>query len=355
MIIIIIIAMFILLLFFFLFFKVSIEKIDIPTLKIDAVITWVNGKDENFKNQVIQYRDYENERFDMNEELRFCLRSIEKNMRFINKIFIVIKDNQFPHFLKKKHFQIEFVRHSQIIPRHYLPTFNSISIENFIHKIPGLSEHFIYFNDDMILLQECHQSMFFTKNSVIHTKDDKKSHEALVYKYWDKKTKKIEAKFKPQRFIFSNFINQNNELLDLIFWKEKRFRSQHIPYACKISFLDELDELIKTIEHDGTSLYEHSGMHKFRDMRSIARFSIFKKYVEIYMNNAIEKQYSIIAIVINEKEDKLNEIKEIKKSSDVFLVIHNETIKENDISIKNFNALKEVLSECFPLKSSYEI
>ena len=37
------------------------------------------------------------------------------------------------------------------IPEEILPTFNSHAIELHMHKIKGLSEHFVYFNDDMIL------------------------------------------------------------------------------------------------------------------------------------------------------------------------------------------------------------
>lgn len=54
-----------------------------------------------------------------------------------------------------------FVTHSQIIPEKYLPVFNSCAIEMFLHRIPTLQEHFIYFNDDMFIVNNCKFEDFF--------------------------------------------------------------------------------------------------------------------------------------------------------------------------------------------------
>ena len=43
----------------------------------------------------------------------------------------------------------------------YLPTFNSHTIELNFHRIPGLSEQFVYFNDDFLLTGPCAPEDFF--------------------------------------------------------------------------------------------------------------------------------------------------------------------------------------------------
>ena len=50
--------------------------------------------------------------------------------------------------------------HREIIEQEYLPTFNSHVIEANLHKIPNLSEHFIYFNDDVFVAKLYRRAIF---------------------------------------------------------------------------------------------------------------------------------------------------------------------------------------------------
>ena len=56
--------------------------------------------------------------------------------------------------------------HKDIIPQEYLPTFNSRTIEMFIHRIPDLDERFLYFNDDMFPLLPCDEGDFFAEDKI---------------------------------------------------------------------------------------------------------------------------------------------------------------------------------------------
>ena len=56
---------------------------------------------------------------------------------------------------------VRIVYHKEFIPEELLPTFNSATIEMFLHRIPGLSEHFLYGNDDMYPLAELREDDFF--------------------------------------------------------------------------------------------------------------------------------------------------------------------------------------------------
>src|SRR6201999_944559 len=91
------------------------------------------------------------ERWRDNGELKFSLRSLHRHAPWIRRIFIVT-DQQVPDWLDTAHPKIEIVDHRAIFPDHrFLPTFNSCVIEAFLHRIPGLSAHYLYFNDDVFL------------------------------------------------------------------------------------------------------------------------------------------------------------------------------------------------------------
>ena len=51
--------------------------------------------------------------------------------------------------------------HERIIPNELLPTFNSTTIEMYLHRIPDLAEQFIYSNDDMFPIRPLQISDFF--------------------------------------------------------------------------------------------------------------------------------------------------------------------------------------------------
>ena len=79
------------------FYTMKRENVNTP---IDIVITWVNGNENNFMKEVNSYgKKYQLDRFYQNEELKYCLRSIELNMTYVRKIFIVTREDQHPYFL----------------------------------------------------------------------------------------------------------------------------------------------------------------------------------------------------------------------------------------------------------------
>lgn len=135
---------------------------------IDLVYLWVDGSDEEWleKKQHYSNNDYTTEATDIsrtkdNDELKFSLRSVDKYLPWINKIFIVT-DKQIPEWLDTSNPKINVVFHQDFIPKDILPTFNSTVIELYLHKIPGLEEHFLYANDDMFINCPLNQDFFFT-------------------------------------------------------------------------------------------------------------------------------------------------------------------------------------------------
>ena len=145
---------------------------------IDVVFTWVDNKDPQWLakyQQANQQPDilekaalYSNDtaRFTNHNELYYSVYSVQKFMPWVRRIFIVT-DAQIPPLLKEKNFEnITVIDHKEIIDHHFLPTFNSHVIEANLHKIPGLSEDFIYFNDDVFVARELMPEHFFRQNGV---------------------------------------------------------------------------------------------------------------------------------------------------------------------------------------------
>ena len=92
-------------------------------------------------------------RFRDNDELKYSLRSIEKFAPWIRKVFIVT-NGQIPSWLDLSNPKVQIITHDQIfLNKSQLPTFSSAAIELNLHRIPGLSDYFIYFNDDVFLGQ----------------------------------------------------------------------------------------------------------------------------------------------------------------------------------------------------------
>ena len=159
-------------------------------MNIDLVYLWVDGSDKKWINKKKRFVDKKinmTGRFKDNGELMYSLRSVEKHIPWIRKIFI-ITDNQIPAFLVKNHPKIEIVYHSQIMPKNILPTFNTSLMEYFVYKIPNLSEHFLFANDDTFIQADLEPSFFFKQGIPLM----RMIHNPLIkYKFILKKALKI--------------------------------------------------------------------------------------------------------------------------------------------------------------------
>lgn len=136
--------------------------------KIDFVIIWVDGNDKEWQaqknkynseksdNRSIRYRDWDN--------LKYWFRGVEKYAPWVNNIYFVTWGHV-PQWLNTNNPKLKIVKHEEFIPSEYLPTFNSNAIELNLHRIKGLSEQFVYFNDDMFIWDYVEEKDFF-KNGV---------------------------------------------------------------------------------------------------------------------------------------------------------------------------------------------
>lgn len=140
-------------------------------MDIDLVYLWVDGNDPVWRVKKNAYLPADRQldprvvgecRFVQNEELRYSLRSMEKYAPWIRRVFI-ITDDQTPAWLDTSNPRVQVIAHREIIPAEILPVFNSTVIELFMPRIPDLSEHFLYANDDMFFSAPIEPGFFFDK------------------------------------------------------------------------------------------------------------------------------------------------------------------------------------------------
>lgn len=134
---------------------------------MDFVILWVDNSDPQWIESYnkystlhggikkdIYYRDW--------DILKYWFRGVEKYSPWVDKIHF-ITCGHYPKWLNLNAKKLNFVRHEDFIPSEYLPTFNAFSIELNIHRIEGLSEEFVYFNDDFFIINKVDENRFFRK------------------------------------------------------------------------------------------------------------------------------------------------------------------------------------------------
>lgn len=143
-------------------------------LKIDFVIAWVDGNDKLWQNEKSQYEannceqnlrkwNDDNSRYRDWGLLKYWFRGVEKFAPWVNRIHFVTWGH-LPQWMNLKHPKLNIVKHSDYIPNKYLPTFNSHCIELNFHRINGLEDNFVYFNDDMFLISQTDKKDFFIES-----------------------------------------------------------------------------------------------------------------------------------------------------------------------------------------------
>ncbi len=142
-------------------------------MDVDFVYLWVNGNDPEWqakRNACIGTAETQRGvnckgRYADNDELKYSLRSVAQYAPWIHKIYIVT-DNQVPSWLDTSNPKVRIVDHKEIMPEICLPCFNSAVIEHFLYNIPGLSEHFLYANDDMFVNRPVKPDDFFAQDGL---------------------------------------------------------------------------------------------------------------------------------------------------------------------------------------------
>ncbi len=136
---------------------------------IDIVITYVNFNDVNWRTEFNKYDKGETDlkRFNRLDLLNQVIKSIYKFSDFeLGNIYIVVANKSEIDNNITQQYNVKIIEHKEFIPEKYLPTFNSNTIDLFLYRIPNLSEKFIYFNDDVLLINHLSENEFYTNDNI---------------------------------------------------------------------------------------------------------------------------------------------------------------------------------------------
>ena len=222
----------------------SLIKNKIP---IDVVIPWVNGNDSKHKKKINSYLN-DNDiaripgaystRFVSVNEIKYCILSILKFAPFVRNIFIVTDsqnpnvekyiNNSFPDRLNS----IRIVDHKEIFDgfEQFLPTFNSRTIDRFLWRIKGLSDYYVYFNDDIFLIRNVEpEDWFRNRRPVMRGSWKFRPWLRILGNECFKHIQKIYSKYDTINLNPSFYLSQwwSAEILG---FKFRFFRSEHTPH-----------------------------------------------------------------------------------------------------------------------------
>ncbi len=294
---------------------------------VDIVITYVNCFDKNWQNSYEKHvgKKYQNVRFRDWGTLVYLFRGIATNMPFVRNVFLVVSDkSQVPSWINQNN--VKIVEHKDFIPEEFLPTFNSCCIELFLHRIEGLSERYIYFNDDCFPIKKTREEDFFRNDKAV-----------LGFM----KRKKIKTIFNQQSYNSYSLAKNASENTDNDGCLYIVPQHTCTPFLKSVS--EECFEKIEELIPDTIS--------KTRSEKNINQyvFSLYGLFKGKYINQTMSFKYTSL-----ENNTMWNICKEIRIPQSKILCF-NDTNKLNGGSFNNYkNAIKEVFNSRFPIKSKYE-
>jgi len=328
---------------------------------IDIVIPWVDGSDpewqQDFKkyavlemgrdnNTEIRYRDWDN--------LQYLFRGIEKFAPWVRKVHFVTT-GQKPKWLNLNAPKLNFVRHEDFIPKEWLPTFSVRPIELNLHRIKGLSEQFVYFNDDYFLLRPVKPERFFKNGfpcdmAILDTlpMGGPRGHMLMndmnvVIQHFRKNSV---LKHHLWKFINPLYGSQLLRSIPLMpFSVFPGFRNHHMPQAFLKSTFQEVWEVEEPLLREVSS-------HRFRDITDVNQYMLrFWQFMTGRFHPANIVKGTCRYTLSDRDADKLAAAIKMQKS-DILVMADSEKVSDFNTLVTKVNTAFDAI---LPEKSSFEL
>ncbi len=332
---------------------------------IDIVLYWVDGNDPKWnkrkqlavKKYAATSESFSNIRYESWDNLEYWFRSIEENMPWFNKI-IFVTEGHLPSFLDINNPRLLVVKHDEFIPKEYLPTYNSSTIEMNLHRIEALENNYILFNDDTFPLTQFDENYFFKDNKVcdeaieniITTKAFgpvsnmaryfQVNNMFIINKHFSKR--EVQKKY-PEKWFNELYGERLARTESLRYWNDfPGFYDPHLANAFKKDTLKKIWEL----EWD---ILNAASLNKFRAYNDVTQYLV--RYWQLCEGDFIPRptKGKVFFVDINNYNDVANSIRH--KTYPMISINENCSAEEFVIIRKNINmALREILTK----KSSFE-
>lgn len=311
------------------------------TEPVDVVYTWVDSADPVWQEA---YREFKQSipagashpssrdlaRYTSRDELKYSLRSLEMNMPWIRNIYLVTA-GQAPDWLNTENSKIKLVSHSEIFdsPLECLPTFNSHAIETQISNIEGLSEYFIYVNDDIFFGRPMSPNVFYTGSGSV--------------KYSLAKAHYAEAS--NPRLAVNLAAQLNADLIQDKYGKTTALKFRHVAHPQRKS-VHEIIRRSFTEEVDATA------KHKFRHVDDISLPSSLAHYVAAAEGVGVPVDIDYSYVDLGGEHLPMNLFRLVRgRGKQMFCFNEVSSVSGTE---KRGRMAKSVLDTLFPYKSSFE-
>ena len=344
------------------FKKLHEEPVNYP---IDFVVSWVDGSDKEWQDEKKKYSINQEEedngeaRYRDWDQLKYWFRAVEKYAPWVRKIHFVTYGH-LPKWLNTNHEKINIVAHEDYIPGKYLPTFNSSVIELVFDRIQGLSEHFVYFNDDMYLNKAAKKEDFFSGEY------PKYCSEITPFRTF--------GKAEPFHHKFLNIIALINWRFDINksmqkypeLWFNKCYKKnyKHHRRAYRENYLSGIDythlgmplrkSTITKVWDNFEEALETTCINRFRSSQDVHQ-QIFHLW-DMLSGEYYPVSNNHFGKLFKDLENEIDEAEEYMLKEKGIMVCLNDTEYISDSEFKNLkNRIDKVFEQKFPEKSSFEI
>ncbi len=315
------------------------------TEPIDVVYTWVDGDDPEWLRSKAAAADSpevkagalhalaaNDSRYVSRDELKYSLRSLDMYADWVRHVYLVTAD-QVPEWLDTDNPRISVVSHRELFgDRGQLPTFNSHAIESQLHHAPGLSEQFLYLNDDVFFGRPVAPDLFFRSNGL------------AIFSLSNAKIGLGPAD--PDDMPVMSAAKNNRDLIAGAFQRTITNKFKHVPHALRRSVLEDLERVF-------SDEFNRTAASTFRNHSDLSIPAALAHYYGYATGRAIPGRvryfYADIA-----REDTPGRLETLlhQRDYDVFcLNDHDSSRLDVDAQAK---IIGDFLGEYFPLPSSFE-
>ncbi|MEE2522570.1 stealth family protein [Pseudarthrobacter sp. J75] len=307
---------------------------------IDMVFSWVDGSSPEYiaarraqmKDAVLGEGDDHEARFRQINELKYALRSVYMFAPWVRRIFIAT-DSPAPEWLAD-HPSVTIVRSEEFFSDpSVLPTHNSQAVESQLHHIEGLSEHYLYSNDDMFFGRPVGPDMFFTPGGI---------------------TKFIEAETRiglgdnaVERSGFENAARVNRKLLWNRFGRITTRHLEHTAAPLRRSVTAKMEE-------EFPEEFRKTAASRFRAADNISVTNSFYHYYALLTGQAVTQTAAKVRYVDTTLRSGLNYLpKLLRKRHMDFFCLNDGSFPEVEAD-ERAKLVTDFLEQYFPIKAPWE-
>jgi hypothetical protein len=317
------------------------DDIDFP---VDVVYTWVDGSDPKWQaardrrladcggESAVSVESRADSRFTDHDELRHSLRSLEQFLPWVRTVYLVTA-GQRPSWLAHEHPNLQVVDHRDILEAEALPTFSSLAIETALHHIDGLSEQFLYVNDDVFAARPLEARTFFHANG--------------APKFFVRTGAGLDPSPPDPDDLPVTAANKNvRALIERDFGRRIGVLMRHSPHPLRRSLLNELEE---RYPED----IRRTRRHPFRMNDDVTMVTTLHHYYGYYSGQAMPGLLRHVGVVLGRDDVERRLEKLLSMKPDTFNL--NDSVPVDDERDRQSGRIQEFLRGFFPEPSGFEV